>query len=67
MSIKFKKYLKTDNYTKLLKNLNQNNILFKHVFSTTSISLLAVAVKKKYLNKMKRTALMGSAAYVGKI
>ncbi|XP_054276753.1 pickpocket protein 28-like [Macrosteles quadrilineatus] len=35
--------------------------------NTTSISLLAIAVKKKYMNMTKRTALMGSAAYVASI
>ncbi|KAG8314004.1 hypothetical protein J6590_102208 [Homalodisca vitripennis] len=33
--------------------------------NSTAVSLMAIAVKKKYLNKTKRTALIGSAAYVG--
>ncbi|KAG8242090.1 hypothetical protein J6590_072633 [Homalodisca vitripennis] len=35
--------------------------------NSTAVSLMAIAVKKKYLNKTKRTALIGSAAYVANI
>uniref|UniRef100_A0A1B6MTT3 Uncharacterized protein n=1 Tax=Graphocephala atropunctata TaxID=36148 RepID=A0A1B6MTT3_9HEMI len=35
--------------------------------NSTSVSLIAVGAKKKYLNKTKRTALIGSAAYVANI